>query len=215
MHIIGIDISKAKFDAALLVGERARHAAFSNTEAGFAQLLACVAKQGSDPDAPKHACMEATGNWGLDLAAFLHGQGVQVSIVNPARIKAYGSSELARNKTDQLDAALIARFCRAQSPPAWTPPAAHLRELRELVRPALMLKQPASSERIRDKLASPSRRRSPHLHRRLSPTQIRDRHDTALYRRRTAGPHLAFAGRHHRTGFQDLAHIPRQCSISA
>ena len=134
MPIIGIDISKAKFDAALLVGQRVRHAAFSNTEAGFAQLLAWQAKQGCDPDAPRHACMEATGNWGLDLAAFLHGQGVQVSIVNPARIKAYGSSELARNKTDQLDAALIARFCRAQSPPAWAPPAAHLRELRELVR---------------------------------------------------------------------------------
>jgi transposase len=151
VHIIGIDISKAKFDAALLVGERARHAAFSNTEAGFAQLLAWLAKQGSDPDAPKHACMEATGNWGLDLAAFLHGQGVQVSIVNPARIKAYGSSELARNKTDQLDAALIARFCRAQSPPAWTPPAAHLRELRELVRRCDALKAARVQELNRQK----------------------------------------------------------------
>ena len=53
MPIIGIDISKAKFDAALLVGERVRHAAFSNTEAGFAQVLAWLAKQGSDPDAPR------------------------------------------------------------------------------------------------------------------------------------------------------------------
>jgi transposase len=67
--------------------------------------------------------MEATGNWSLDRAAFLHGQGVRVRIVHPARIKAYGSSELARTKTGQLDAALIARFCRAQSPPAWAPPA--------------------------------------------------------------------------------------------
>ncbi|HEX2526521.1 MAG TPA: transposase [Geminicoccus sp.] len=161
MHIIGIDISNAKFDAALLVGERARHAAFSNTEAGFAQLLAWLAKQGSGPDAPKHACMEATGNWGLDLAAFLHGQGVQVSIVSPARIKAYGSSELARNKTDQLDAALIARFCRAQSPPAWTPPAAHLRELHELVRRCDVLKaarvQELNRQKVRLCLEPPSR----------------------------------------------------------
>ncbi len=78
--------------------------------------------------------MEATGNWGLDLAAFLYGRGVRVSIVNPARIKAFGESELARNKTDTLDAGLTARFCRAHLPPAWTPPAAHRRELRELVR---------------------------------------------------------------------------------
>jgi transposase len=134
MDIIGIDIAKAKFDAALLIGERTRHAAFSNTEAGFEQLLAWLAKHRPDPAAPVHACMEATGNWGLDLAAFLHGKQVQVSIVNPARIKAFGESELARNKTDKLDAALIARFCRAHVPSAWTPPLPHLRELRELVR---------------------------------------------------------------------------------
>nr|WP_321986217.1 IS110 family transposase [uncultured Lichenicoccus sp.] len=41
---------------------------------------------------------------------------------------------MARNKTDKLDAALIARFCRAHRPTAWMPPAAHLRELRELMR---------------------------------------------------------------------------------
>jgi hypothetical protein len=45
-----------------------------------------------------------------------------------------GASELARNKADRLDAALIARFCRAQTPAAWMPPAPRLRELRELVR---------------------------------------------------------------------------------
>jgi len=121
MDILGIDISKAKFDAALLIGERSRHAAFSNTEAGFEPLLAWLAKHRPDPDTPLHACMEATGNWGLDLAAFLHGRGVPASIVNPARIKAFGESELSRNKTDKLDAALIARFCRAYVPPAWTP----------------------------------------------------------------------------------------------
>jgi len=134
MDIVGIDISKAKFDAALLVGERVRHGAFSNTEAGFEQFLAWLGRHRPDPAAPLHACMEATGNWGLDLAAFLHGRGVRVSVVNPARIKAYGASELARNKTDKLDAALTARFCRAHAPSAWVPPAAGLRELRELVR---------------------------------------------------------------------------------
>ena len=129
-----LDISKAKSDAALLLGERVRHAVFSNTEAGFQQLLAWLAEHRPDPSAPLHVCMEATGNWGLELAGLLHAQDVRVSIVNPARIKAYGDSELARDKTDKLDAGLIARFCRAHVPPAWVPAAAHLRELRELVR---------------------------------------------------------------------------------
>ncbi len=134
MDILGIDISKRQFDVALLLGERLRQAVFPNTEAGFKELLAWLAKHRPSPDAPLHACMEATGNWGLDLAEVLHGAGVRVSIVNPARVKAHGQSELARNKTDKLDAALIARFCRAHQPTAWTPPAAHMRELRELVR---------------------------------------------------------------------------------
>jgi len=151
MDILGIDIAKAKFDAALLIGGRVCHAAFPNTESGFEQLLAWLAKQRPDPAAPVHACMEATGNWGLDLAAFLHAAAVPVSIVNPARIKAYGDSELARNKTDRLDAALIARFCRAQVPPAWTPPAAHLRELRELVRRCDALKAARVQELNRQK----------------------------------------------------------------
>jgi transposase len=93
MDIIGIDISKAKFDVALLVGERVRHAAFSNTEAGFEQCLSWFAKYRSDPTAPLHVCMEATGNWGLELADSLHSRGIRVSIVNPARVKAFGESE--------------------------------------------------------------------------------------------------------------------------
>ena len=93
MDIVGIDISKAKFDVALLIGERARHAAFSNTEAGFEQFLAWLAKHRADPAVPLHACLEATGNWGLELADALHDQGVRVSVVNPARIKAFGESE--------------------------------------------------------------------------------------------------------------------------
>jgi len=157
MDIVGIDISKAKFDTALLLGERVRHAVFSNTEAGFQQLLAWFAKHRPDPTVPLHVCMEATGNWGLELADFLHAQGMRVSIVNPARIKAYGESELARNKTDKLDAGLIARFCRAHVPPAWVPAAAHLRELRELVRRCDALKAARVQELNRQKsgFASP------------------------------------------------------------
>lgn len=151
MDIVGIDIAKAEFDVALLVGERVRQAAFTNSEAGFQQFLAWLAKHRPGPASPLHACLEATGNWGLDLADALHANGIRVSVVNPARIKAYGASELARNKTDRLDAALIARFCRAQTPAAWAPPAPHLRELRELVRRCDALKAARVQELNRQK----------------------------------------------------------------
>jgi transposase len=38
-----------------------------------------------------------------------------VSLVNPARSAAYAKSRLARTKTDQADAALIAHFCRTRA----------------------------------------------------------------------------------------------------
>jgi transposase len=44
--------------------------------------------------------------------------GWMVSVVNPARIKGFAQSELARNKTDRADAALLARFCAAMRAPA-------------------------------------------------------------------------------------------------
>ena len=49
-------------------------------------------------------------------------------------------AELSRNKTDKRDAGLIARFCRAQNPQPWTPPLAHMRELRERTRRCASLK---------------------------------------------------------------------------
>ena len=192
MDIVGIDISKATFDAALLLGERIRHAAFSNTEAGFKQLLIWLAKHRTDSATPMHACMEATGNWGLELADVLHAQGARVSIVNPARIKAYGDSELARNKTDKLDAALIARFCRAHVPPTWIPAAAHLRELRELVRRCDALKSARVQELNRQKsgFASPAVARSITAHVKWLDDQIETVMDE-VRRLIAADPHLS------------------------
>lgn len=78
--------------------------------------------------------MEATGAYGEALALYLHKADHQVSVINPAAIKAFAASRLSRTKTDRVDAELIARFCQAQQPPAWRPPAAEVRELQALVR---------------------------------------------------------------------------------
>ena len=82
------------------------------------------------------ACLEATGNYGEELAIYLHEAGHLVSMVNPARIKGFAQSELIRTKTDKIDAAIIARFCLAMKPEAWTPPSSEVRLLRALVRRA-------------------------------------------------------------------------------
>jgi transposase len=127
----GIDISKDSFHVELSINDKLRHRRFANRKEGFAELGAWLAKHKATP---VHACLEVTGPYSEPLALYLHQQGHTVSLVNPAQIKAFGQSELLRNKDDRPDAALIRRFCEKQRPPAWTPPPAHFRELQALTR---------------------------------------------------------------------------------
>jgi Transposase len=118
---LGIDVAKAKFDAALLCEGKLAQRTFAMDPEGFATLCSWIHQRGIEQ---VHACLEATGEYGAALALSLYEAGHQVSIVNPARIAAYAKSRLARTKTDKSDAALIARFCAQEQPPIWTPPSA-------------------------------------------------------------------------------------------
>jgi transposase len=128
---LGIDISKDSFHVELSINNKLRHRRFANRKEGFAELTAWFGKH----KAPVvHACLEATGPYSEALALYLHEQGHTVSVVNPAQIKAFGQSELLRNKDDRPDAGLIRRFCEKQQPAAWTPPAPQVRQLQALTR---------------------------------------------------------------------------------
>lgn len=129
---LGIDISKSKFDVALLRDEgKLRHKVFPNTPAGFQQLSAWLSKHNA---LSIHACMEATGTYGDALATYLHQAGHLVSVVNPAIIKAFASTEMIRTKTDKADASLIARYCLKHRPPTWNRPPPEISELQALLR---------------------------------------------------------------------------------
>jgi transposase len=114
MIILGIDISKAKVDVALLKEGKAYSKQFANTLQGFNQLDLWVKKH----EAYKIlACMEATGFYGLTLAEYLYSHNYDVSIVNPSCIKSYAKSQLTRHKTDKIDAILIAEYASKQTLP--------------------------------------------------------------------------------------------------
>lgn len=125
---LGIDVSKGRLDVLLAAGGRKRAKAFRNDAAGHRALVAWLGDQ------PVHACMEATGRYGEQVAIALLKAGHAVSVVNPFQIKSFGKLRLGRNKTDPIDAELIAEYCRLFEPPLWAPPSAALRRLRELVR---------------------------------------------------------------------------------
>jgi len=130
--VLGIDISKLKFNVCLIKqNSKLKHKVFPNTASGFEQLLDWLLRQGIHR---VHACLEATGTYGEAVALFLHQADQIVSVINPAAIKAFAGSRLSRTKTDRVDAELIARFCLAQAPSAWTPLPTEVRELQALVR---------------------------------------------------------------------------------
>lgn len=135
--VLGIDISKLYFDVALVKttakgkASDAKPQRFDNTPQGFQQLAAwlktCRVRQ-------VHGCLEATGRYGDDLALWLHTHGHAVSVVNPAVIHAYANVRLRRNKTDVLDAELIARYCLHERPQPWTPPTQEMLDLQALLK---------------------------------------------------------------------------------
>jgi len=127
---LGIDIAKHSYQVTLLQAQRPQRAHFRNDPSAFAELRTWLQRQGVTE---LHACMEASGRYGDALAIYLHAQGYRVSVVNPARIKHYAKSQFRRNKTDKLDADVIAHFAQTQAPPAWIPPTPETRELAELV----------------------------------------------------------------------------------
>ena len=140
---LGIDISKDKLDVALYQASDYRLATFDNRRDGYRRLAKWLKKQKAKAC---HVCIEATGRYGEAVAIFLHERGYRVSIVNPVRIKAYGASQLKRNKTDREDAKVIAHFCATQDPGLWTPPPPEIQEMQALTRRIEVLK----SERTRE-----------------------------------------------------------------
>ena len=129
--VLGIDQAKKKFDVALLRNGKYKSKVFENNPAGFSLLLDWLVKNDVET---VHACMEATGNYGEALARVLHEAGYSISVTNPARIKAFGQSELLRTKNDKTDAKLIARFCEKMEPALWQPSPAEVEYLRGLGR---------------------------------------------------------------------------------
>jgi len=146
-HHVGIDVSKASLEIALIGSEEDDLASktVSNTEDGFGQLLNWLEKQTDvgleETREQVHVCLEAFGDYQRPAARFLQKRGLTVSIVNPLRTSAYAESQLNRSKTDKVDARLLARFCRREEPSPWEPAPSEQKSLKEMTRGLEQLKK--------------------------------------------------------------------------
>jgi transposase len=118
---VGIDVSKGSHTAAVVDEQdqiRCKDVEFGDDAKGYERLLETVARLGRVQRV--HACLEATGNYGHRLAAFLEQQaGWCVSMINPRQSHHFAKVLMLRTKTDGVDAVLLARYARALEPRVW------------------------------------------------------------------------------------------------
>ena len=128
-NVIGIDVSKKKLDVCALFDGKTRKKIVDNSVSGFKSLRNWISKNNINNP---HICMESTGCYSEGVAEFFHELGFKVSVVNPLQIKSFRSSKLIRQKTDSVDALIIAEFCLQNAPAAWKPKSPEQKELHYL-----------------------------------------------------------------------------------
>ncbi len=101
--ICGVDVSSAWLDAS--IGRTGNPQRFANTSEGIAELAAlCHAHQ------VDLVAMEATGGYERQAFALLSERGLPVAILNPRAVRQFAQSMGKLEKTDSIDAAMIAWF---------------------------------------------------------------------------------------------------------
>jgi transposase len=132
MRFVGIDIGAERHMVGTVDEQGTilqRPTAFREDADGYRQLLTLLGSP-----AGTLVLMEATGHYWQNLFATLTGEGFAIALINPLRTRRFAEEDLARTKTDAIDALGLARFGQQKRPPATLLPDVATRDLRELVR---------------------------------------------------------------------------------
>jgi transposase len=105
--ICGVDTSKKHLDACIVPGEA--FARFANDAAGIAKLAAFCAEHKVEL-----VVMEATGGFERLAFTLLWEAGVACAIANPRSVRHYAEAMGFLEKTDRIDAFIIASFARSK-----------------------------------------------------------------------------------------------------
>lgn len=134
--VIGIDISKHSFDAAIFSVDNAEniyHKSFTNDRNGFNELIVSANNTVTGFDISRSLfCMEATGLYCNALLEFFQKQQANVWVENPVQIKR--SLGIKRGKTDKVDSISIAKYAFKNEELArlWKPSGVVLEKIKNL-----------------------------------------------------------------------------------
>lgn len=143
--ICGVDVSSTSLEAS--IGLEGPAASFPNTPEGIA-LLAGFCQE----HRVTLVAMEATGGYERQAWALLSEQGLDVTILNPRAVRQFASGMGRLEKTDRIDAAMIAWFAQVRrAQPTVLSTAAH-QQLRALSTRLRQITQLRTAQRNQQRL---------------------------------------------------------------
>jgi transposase len=109
--VVGIDVSKDKFDAYCMdiEGEKGFSLSCSMDRAGFEKFASRLESLSIPPDSLLIG-MESTACYHVNLFSFLLAAGYTAVVINPLLISNFVKMQLRKTKTDKKDALVIAQF---------------------------------------------------------------------------------------------------------
>ena len=105
--ICGVDVSAATLDAC--VGRDGAYQRFDSDDGGIAALIAFCQAQRAEL-----VVMEATGGYERRLFALLWAAGIPAAIVNPRAVRRFAEAMGRPEKTDRIDAGMIAWYAETK-----------------------------------------------------------------------------------------------------
>jgi len=127
MNNSGIDVSNKTADVVVRKkGKSLECCTFDNDYAGHMAIIAYLRKH-----KVTRVGLEATGYYHLDLALELDDtKGIEVMIINPRASKNFAKAMMQRNKTDAIDANMLAEFVERMDFVKWTSPVGAVLDIR-------------------------------------------------------------------------------------
>jgi len=124
--ICGVDVSKRRLDVHVVPA--GAFESFDNDAVGIAELAAFCRRHGV-----QLVVMEATGGYERTAFLLLWEAGIACGLTNPRNVRRYAEAMGILEKTDRIDAAVIARFAIAKGLKPTSPPTAGQQRLNALV----------------------------------------------------------------------------------
>ena len=107
IRYIGLDITKKKFDYCIIDSELSiiKRGILLNNIHGFREFLRIVRNYGNTKIGIK-----STGIYHVNLYTYLINKNCNIILLNPMETKLLRSSRIGENKTDKIDAEVIAKY---------------------------------------------------------------------------------------------------------